>query len=135
MEMATRMRGEPLTHCWMIMRPVIVADQMQLPPAVAAGQRIEEFDELSLAMAPITTAVHFAAGDLQCGEQTGGAVALVVVAHLCRNAGSERQQRCGPAQRLNLGFLVYAQYQRTFGRVEIEPNDVSRRLVKLRIGA
>jgi hypothetical protein len=32
-----------------------------------------------VAMAPIAASVYFAAGDLQRGEQTGGAVALIVV--------------------------------------------------------
>jgi len=46
------MRGEPLMHRRVIMSAVIVADQMQLPLRVAAGQGIEEFDKFLVAMAP-----------------------------------------------------------------------------------
>jgi len=67
------------------------------------------------------------------GEQTSGAVALIVVGHLRRNAGSKRQQRSGAIKRLNLGFLVYAQDICAFGRVEIESDDVSPAMVKLRV--
>ena len=101
------------------MGSVVVADQVHLASGIAARQRIEELEELLVAMTPIATSVHLARGHLQCGEQAGGAVALIIVSHLRGDAGSQRQQRCGAIKRLDLRFFVNAQHQRAFGRVEI----------------
>jgi hypothetical protein len=117
------------------MGPIVVADQMKFSSGIAARQRIKEFDELLVAMAPIATSVHLATGDLQRGEQTGGAVTLIVVGHLRREAGPQRQQRGGAIKRLNLRFFVHAQHQRAFARVEVKPHDIGQLGVKLRIGA
>ncbi len=47
---------------------------------------------------------HRAGGDLQGGEQRRRPVALVVVGLLLRDTRPERQDRCGPVQRLDLGL-------------------------------
>src|SRR5262249_7337276 len=117
------------------MGSVVVADQVHLASGIAARQRIEELEELLVAMTPIATSVHLARGHLQRGEQAGGAVALIIVSHLRRDAGSQRQQRCGAIKRLDLRFFVHAQHQRAFGWVEIKTHDVGHLLIERRVGA
>lgn len=108
--MEARMRNQPLAHGRVPVGPVVVADQMKLASGIIARQRIEEFDKLLVAMAPIAASVDLATGNLQRGEQTGGAVALLVVGHLRRDARPKRQQRRGAIERLNLGLFVDAQH-------------------------
>ena len=38
--METRMRGEPVTHCQVIMGPVVVADRLQLPSGIARASEL-----------------------------------------------------------------------------------------------
>jgi hypothetical protein len=59
-EMEARMRDQPLAHGRVTMSPIVVAGQMELAPAITARQRIEEFDELLVAMAPIATSMDLA---------------------------------------------------------------------------
>ena len=75
-----------------------------------------------------------AGGDLQRGEQRGGAVADVVMGGLLRQAGSHRQDRRGPVQGLDLRLLVDAQHDRVLGRVQVEPDDVADLRLQLRVG-
>ena len=66
-----------------------------------------------------------ARGDLQRGEQGGGAVALVVIGLPLDLAGAHRQDRLGAIQRLDLALLVHADHDRGPGRVEVEPDHVA----------
>jgi hypothetical protein len=65
--------------------------------------------------------MHFAVGDLQGGEQAGGAVASVVVGHARRQSRPHRERRLGVVKRLNSRFLIHAQHQRPFRRVNHHP--------------
>jgi len=49
--------------------------------------------------------------------------------------GHHRQHRRGAVQGLDLGFLVYAQHQRLFRRIQIQPDDVADLVDELRIVA
>src|SRR5262245_35417284 len=80
-QMETRMSGEPLLHRRVLVRPVVVADQVNLAARIAARERVEKGDELSVPMAPKAARMDLAAGHLQGGEQAGGAVACIVVSH------------------------------------------------------
>ena len=44
------MRGEPLLYCRVLVRSVVIANQMQIPLRVMARQRREEGDELDMGM-------------------------------------------------------------------------------------
>src|SRR6516165_3170117 len=87
-----------------------------------------------MAMAPKAAAVDFAASHLQRREQAGGAVTLIVMGHLGGDARSERQQRLSAVKRLNLALFVHTQHQRSLGRVQVKPDDVSQFAVELRVG-
>src|SRR5208283_3033256 len=58
-------------------------------------------------------------GDLQRGEQAGGAVADVVVGLLLGNALAQRQNRLGAIQRLDLRLLVDADHHIARGRMAL----------------
>ena len=51
-------------------------------------------------------------------------MADIVVAGPRRRTGQHREHRCGAVERLDLGFLVYAQHQRPLGWVQIQPDDM-----------
>src|SRR5438270_9649825 len=74
-----------------------------------------------------------AAGDVQCGEQRGGAVTLVVEGAPLGLARPHGQDRLRAIERLDLAFLVRAQDQRSFWWVEIEADNVAHLLDQLRI--
>jgi len=62
--------------------------------------------------------------DLQGSEQLHGSVALVVVSAPLDLAGAEREHRLGPVERLDLGFLIYAQHDRVLRRIEVQSDHV-----------
>src|SRR5579875_3746002 len=134
-KMEARMRGQPLLYCRMLVGAVIVADQVDLASRIAAGQRVEERNELHVSMAVETARVNLAGGHLQRGEQTGGAVAGVIMGAARGQPRPHRQQPLGAVERLDLGFFVHAQHQRPLGRVQIEPNNVGQLAVELGVGA
>ena len=71
------------------------------------GDRLQERQELVVGVTRIAgIRGDLAGGDLQRGEQAGGAVADVVVGLLLGNALAQRQDRLGPVQGLDLALLV-----------------------------
>ena len=77
---------------------------------------------------------HLAGGDLQGGEQRGGAVPDVIVAALFGDPGPQRQHRRGPLQRLGLGLLIHAQDDSLVRRVEVQAHHVADLGLQLRVG-
>jgi hypothetical protein len=75
-----------------------------------------------------------AGDDLEGRKKGGGAVAFVVVGGALGKAGTQRQDRCGAIQRLDLGFLVDAQHDRALRWVQIKPDDVTDFRLKQRVG-
>ncbi len=62
----------------------------------------QELLELHRPVVPVQGTDHLAGGDLQSGEQGGGAGADVVMASTLGDAGHHRQDRLGPVERLDL---------------------------------
>jgi hypothetical protein len=94
---------------------------------------VEELAELARAVLRVATADHRAGGDVEGGEERGGAMARVVMAALLHLAGPHRQQLLGAVERLDLGFLVHTQHQRPVRRAQVEPDDVAHLLDEQRI--
>ena len=69
--------------------------------------------------------------EIHRGEQIGGAVALVVVGHRGGAAPNHRQARLGPVHCLTLGLLIEAEHHRPTRWVEVETDDVDRRILKV----
>src|SRR5512134_3841808 len=85
---------------------------------------IEEADELLMPMALHAAADDGTFQDIQCGEQRGRAVALVVVGHRAGSAFLHRQAGLGAVERLNLALFVHRQHDRMRRRVDIEADHV-----------
>ncbi len=113
---------------------VVVADDVQRHARVGLGDLLEEFEELLVAVVGVAGVGDFAGGDLQRGEQGGGAVADVVVGTACWQAWAHRQHRLGAVQRLDLGLLVDAQHHGGLRRVQVQPDDVADLGLKLGVG-
>ena len=54
-------------------------------------------------------------GDVEGGEQVGGTVSLVVVRLPFRQAGTERKNRLGAIQSLDLALLIHTEHNRPGG--------------------
>jgi len=104
-------------------------------PRVAAGQRLQERDELQVGVAFEAASMDLAAGHFQRGEQAGGAVTGVIVGHAGRQSGPHRQCRLGAVERLNLGLFIHAQHQGALGRVQVQGHDIGQLGVELGVAA
>ncbi len=101
---------------------------------VGAGDLFEEGHELLVPVPRLDCAGDGAGGDLQGGEQRGGAVSEVVVGTAFGQPGLQRQDRRGPVQGLDLGFLVHAQHDRVLRRVQVQADHVGDLADQLRVG-
>ena len=106
-----------------------------LPEELIASRRAEgvEADELLMPMALHAAADDGTFQDIQCGEQRGRAVALVVVGHRAGSAFLHRQAGLGAVERLNLALFVHRQHDRMCRRVDVEADHVLQLVGKLRI--
>ncbi len=134
MDVKARMLLQPRLDLGMLVRGVVVADQVQLLVlgrlAVDLAQEVEPFD---MAMALRATGNHGAVQRTHRGKQRGRAVALVVVGHRLRPALLERQPGLRAIQCLHLDLLVAAQHQGMLRRRHIQTDDVFEFLDELRI--
>jgi hypothetical protein len=80
MEMEPGMPLEPGADLGMLVRRIIVDDQVEFPPGWGFSvDLIEEADEFLMPMARHALADHLALQDVECGEQRRRAVALVIM--------------------------------------------------------
>jgi hypothetical protein len=107
---------------------------VQLPAWVAAGDLLEEGQELLVAMARGALADDVPGRDLQRGEQGRGPVADVVVGALIGPVGPDPADRLGALQGLDLGLFVHAQHHRPLGWVQVQADDVVDFGHQLRVG-
>ena len=109
----------------MLVGGIVVEDDVdQLAGRDRRARRVEEADELLVAMALHAAADHLAVEHVERGEQGRRAVALVVVGHRAGLARLHRQARLRPVERLDLAFLVDREHDGVRRRVDIEPDDV-----------
>jgi hypothetical protein len=95
-------------------------------------EMIQELHELPAAVALLTSADDFAIQDVERGEQSGGAIAFVVVRLAFRQAGPQWEDRRGAIQSLNLALLVHTQYQGAVGWIQVEAYDIPHLFFKVR---
>ena len=73
------MAGQPGGHRGVLVGGVVVDHHVQLAPRVGLGDLLEEPQELLVPVPVVAGVDHLAGGDLERGEQGGGAVPDVVV--------------------------------------------------------
>ena len=111
-EMEPGVAFEPGADLGVLVRRVVVDDQMQFPPGRRlAVDRVEESDEFLMPVAGHVladdTALQYVEGD----EQRRRAVRLVVMGHRPAAAPLHLQLRLGAVERLDLRFLIDRQHQ------------------------
>jgi len=134
MQLETGMLFQPGLHLGRLVGGVVVEDQVDVAgffhgPVDAA----QETQELLGTVTRHAFPDYEARLDVQRGEERGGAIALVVVGHRGRAPLLQRQPRLGPIQRLDLGFLIDAKYDRAIRRIEIEADDLGDLFLEQRV--
>ena len=100
------MPRQPLAHLWMLVGRIVVDDGVdRLFHGDLRLDRIEEADELLVAMALHVAANDSAIEDVEGCEQRGGTVTFVVVRHRPGTARLHRQPRLGTVERLDLAHM------------------------------
>ena len=135
MNLVARPLGQPGTHFGMFVRRVIVDDQVDVQlrrdAIVEVAQKGKKF---LVSMSWFAFGEDGAGGDIQCGKQSSGAVADVIVSDALDVAEPHGQNRLGSVERLNLAFLVHTQHQSVIGRVQIQAHNIAYLLDEERIG-
>ena len=128
------MAHQPLANLGMLMGGVVVGDGMdELAGRHGPLDRIEEADELLMAMLLHAPADDLAVQYVQGGKQRGRAVPDVVVCHGAAAALLHRQTRLSAIERLYLALFIDRENDSVRRRVHIEPDDVSQLGGKLRV--
>ena len=129
-----RVAGQPGTGLGVLVGSIVVEDHVNdLAGRDLALDRIQEADELLVAVARHAASDHPAVEDVEGGEQRGRAVALVVVRPGARFAGLQRQAGLGAIERLDLALLVEREDQTVGGRIDVQPDDVAQLLGERRV--
>ena len=124
--MVARPARQPGLNLGMLVGAVVVRDQMEVDSrGDAAVEVVKKREQFLLAMARLTQGNHFTIEGVECREQGGSAVAVVIVSYSFDIAQSHRQDRLGTFQRLDLALLIHTQHQRLVGRIKVAPYDVA----------
>lgn len=89
---------------------------------------LKEVQELLMTMRLSGLCDHLTVGDVERPEQGRRPMPNIIVGDAFRVTQPERQDRLGPFQRLDLGILVDGQHHGIVGRIQVEPDDVARRV-------
>ena len=117
--------GEPSAHLRVFVGGIVVEDHVdQLASRDRRLDRVEEADELLMAVPLHAAAEHGPVEHVEGGEQGGGAMPDIIVRHRPGLAGLERQARLGAIEGLDLALFVDRQHDRMAWRGQIEADDV-----------
>ncbi len=128
------MCGKLAAHRRRLVRPVIVKDQMN--DEVFRHLLIDtaqEAKKLLVPVTPVACADHFARCNVERREQRRDTVTGVVVRLSLGYTRPHRKDRLRSIEGLDLGLLVDAQHNSSFGRRHIEPDHISNFFNKERI--
>jgi hypothetical protein len=132
--MVPRSLREPPPDQGRFMRRIVVENQMNVEMAWHRGvDGIEKPAEFPRTVARVTLANDTAAAHIERGKECRRPVADVVVRMAFRLTGTQRQDGRTAIEGLDLRFLVDAQHQRAFGRLQVQPDDVADLLDKERV--
>src|SRR5579863_5658333 len=117
---------EPLLNGGMLVRAVVIQDEMNGP---AAGcdpvEFLQKTEELLMPVAGMTLGDYGAGFYVEGGKQGGRSVPPVIVSPAFRKTGPERQNRLCTIQRLDLALLIDAENQRSIRRVQVPADDIA----------
>ena len=105
-QMEARMRFNPALHGGRLVSGVVVNDEMEIE--VGRGPLVDQFEkaqELAMSMPRHAGADDSAVQHVQCREQGGGAVALVVMGHGTGTPLLHGQSRLGAVEGLDLAHM------------------------------
>jgi hypothetical protein len=126
-EMETRVFGQPLFDDRVGMRSIFIQDQMKF---MAAGNRpidrLQELQELLMAVTRIAGSNNRAIQHVQGGEKTRRSMPFVVVRHRSTASLFHRQSRLSSIQGLDLRFFVDAQNQGFIRGIQIESDHIGQ---------
>ena len=92
MNVKARVSFEPAADLWMLVCRIVVCNQMELfSRRCGIVYESEELDPFLVTMTLLAEADHFAAGRVECGKQSRGAMPFVIVGHCARPARLHRQ--------------------------------------------
>ena len=107
MEYPARMIGQPFEDVGLLVGGVVVDDGVDdFSGRDDALDGVEEADELLVSMPSHAASDHGSVEEVERGEQSGRAVALVVMGHRPAFSGLKRQARLRAVERLDLALLV-----------------------------
>ncbi len=105
MQMELGMLLKPFLHIRMIVRPVVVQDQVEVHPLRRLPVNLAQKQEkLLISMTRVTGANDGAVEHIECSKQTGGSIAFVVMRHGPASTLLHRQPGLRPVQRLHCVF-------------------------------
>ena len=134
MYVIARSRSEPRAHLGLLVRGVVVDDQMDVQLGWhAVIDMTEKGQEFLMPMARLALRDHFSRGDVERGKQSGRAMALIVMRDTLDIAQAHGQHGLRTVQCLNLRLLVDREYQRARRGIQIQAHDVTYFLDKKRI--
>src|ERR1700676_4981909 len=134
-EMEARAAREPSLHFGMLVRAIVVNDQMHIEPRRHAGiEMAQKAQALLMAMAWFALGEHPPVGDVEGGKQCGSSVAVIIMRDAFDIAKSKGQYRLGALKGLDLALLIDAQHQGLVRRIEVQTDDVTHLLDKEGVG-
>src|SRR5262245_36327987 len=103
--MTARMGGAPRLNQGMLVRPVVVENEVDgLPARRLPIDQVQEGDELGVGVARLTALDHVALANVEGGKEGGRAVALRVMRRAGRHPRAQRPDRLRATQGLNLAL-------------------------------
>ena len=93
----------------------------------------QELEPLDVAVPLLTLPDHCPIQHIECGKQSGCAMTLVIMSHDLCPPLLQWETRLSPVQSLHLTLFVTRQYQRIFGWIHVQADDVLQLFDKLRI--
>ena len=131
MQMKARMSCQPLLDPGMVVRTVVVQDQMNRQTGGNVLVNLaEELPKLDVAVTRISRPDHGTFQRVQRCEKGRGPVAFVIVSHGSATPLFHRQPRLGSVQGLDLRLLVDTQHHRFVRRIKVNTHYIRQFLDK-----
>ena len=128
------MPGQPVLYFGMLVRRIVVHDQMQCQGFVGPPvNRLQELGELVVAVPGLALANHRSGLHVECRKQGGSAVALIIMGHRPAFPRLHRQAGLAPVQCLDLAFLVDGKHDGLLRRVQVQAHHVAQLVGKQRV--